>query len=248
MQSPRPNLPPPASRASAAQASARALARSHHGAVPTRTAPLNPSYCTKRRAQPIKPHVTHKKMDPQAHLFNVSHKAGKSRLYLPRGIRIVGDDVPLRHKLGEPTSVFEGVRIAFPVQESSGVEEAGKGAEDTHLYEVGSYRGRGGRLLPASRGDFAANGAVCRKSLLKTGGAVIRQYFCCKSDSLQQNHSCPPAPSAARRAASRRCERVRLMESAGGSSGKATRLVWVSSQIAQTSSASSSRSSAGIMP
>lgn len=48
--------------------------------------------------------------------------------------------VPLWHRMGEPTSVFEGARIAFPVQESSVVEEAGKGAESTHLLWVGSQR------------------------------------------------------------------------------------------------------------
>lgn len=50
--------------------------------------------------------------------------------------------VPLWHRMGEPTSVFEGARIAFPVQESSVVEEAGKGAESTHLLWVGSQRSR----------------------------------------------------------------------------------------------------------
>lgn len=48
--------------------------------------------------------------------------------------------VPLWHRMGEPTSVFEGACIAFPVQESSVVEEAGKGAESTHLLWVGSQR------------------------------------------------------------------------------------------------------------
>jgi|GEM_PF-3417795 hypothetical protein len=62
----------------------------------------------------------------------------KSRLEIGQFHLYIWDVVFLRHKLGEPTNLFQGVQIAFPVQVSPVVGEAGKSAEDTHLRKVGS--------------------------------------------------------------------------------------------------------------
>ncbi len=83
-----------------------------------------------------------------------------SRLVLGCVFAYIGCVVPLRYKLGEPTSVTWESNISCSVRESSVAEEAGTRGEDTHLLE-------GGFIIASAGGVFfvSARLAVLRAAV-----------------------------------------------------------------------------------